>query len=203
MKLTNLELPQSPASLAAEEVAAEYCPPALLHHSIRSYVWAAAYAAMNDVSFDPELLYVAALLHDIGLTPEFDSHTIPFEEAGGHVAWVLGAGAGWSADRRVRLREVIERHMWNEVDVHSDPEGHLLEMSTGVDISGRGVEVFPAGFRTEVLERYPRLDLASSFVACFLDQAARKPAGRAAGLIANGLAERVNANPLDRPPRAQ
>ena len=66
MKLTNLELPQSPASLAAEEVAAKYCPPALLHHSIRSYVWAAAYAAMNDVSFDAELLYVAALLHDIG-----------------------------------------------------------------------------------------------------------------------------------------
>jgi hypothetical protein len=180
------------------EVATEYCPPALLNHSIRSYIWAAAYASMHRISFDVELLYVAALLHDIGLTAEFDSHTVAFEEAGGHVAWVFGAGAGWPADRRVRLREVIERHMWNEVDIHLDAEGHLLEMSTGVDISGREAEEFPIDFRAEVLGIHPRLDLVSSFVACFKDQAERKPDGRAAGLVARGLAERMQANPLER-----
>jgi hypothetical protein len=37
------------------------------------------------------------MLHDIGLVKEFDSHTVPFEQAGGHVAWVFGAGAGLSA----------------------------------------------------------------------------------------------------------
>jgi len=198
MRLADLALPQSPVARSAFEVAAEYCPPALLNHSIRSYIWAAAYASMNNISFDVELLYVAALLHDIGLTAEFDSHTVAFEEAGGHVAWVFGAGAGWPTDRRIRLREVIERHMWNEVDIHLDPEGHLLEISTGVDISGRGADGFPVDFRDEVLHIYPRLDLASSFVACFQDQAARKPHGRAAGLIASGLAERLRANPLER-----
>ena len=37
---------------------------------------------------------VDALLHDVGLVTTFDSHTLPFEEAGGHIAWVFGAAAG-------------------------------------------------------------------------------------------------------------
>src|SRR4051794_14610040 len=39
------------------------------------------------VVFDADLLYVAAMLHDIGLVAAFDSHTVDFEQAGGHVAW--------------------------------------------------------------------------------------------------------------------
>ncbi len=35
------------------------------------------------------------MLHDVGLVEEFDSHRVLFEEAGGHVAWVFGARAGW------------------------------------------------------------------------------------------------------------
>ncbi|MET7281695.1 hypothetical protein ABZS29_25900 [Kribbella sp. NPDC005582] len=30
----------------------------------------------------------------------FDSHTVSFEEAGGHVARVFATGAGWSPERR-------------------------------------------------------------------------------------------------------
>jgi hypothetical protein len=66
---------------------------------------------------------------------EFDNYALPFEEAGGHVAWVFGAAAGWPVERRGRVREVIVRHIWDEVDVAQDPEGHLLEISTSMDIS--------------------------------------------------------------------
>lgn len=45
---------------------------------------------------------MSALLHDLGLTAPFDSHTLPFEEAGGHVARVLTAGLGWPKERRAR-----------------------------------------------------------------------------------------------------
>ena len=40
------------------------------------------------IAFDAELLYVSSMLHALGLVKEFDSHSVPFEEAGGHVAWV-------------------------------------------------------------------------------------------------------------------
>ena len=138
------------------------------------------------------------MLHDLGLVKEFDSHHVPFEEAGGHVAWVLGAGAGWSVERRQRAAQVIVRHMWDEVDVAEDPEGHLLELSTGMDISGRRTEDIPPGLRVEVLQRYPRLGLAEEFVACFREQAERKPDSLAAKLVHRGLAARMAANPLDR-----
>jgi len=66
------------------------------------------------------------VLHDIGLVDDFDSHTVPFEEAGGSVAWVFAAGAGWPAERRARVSEIVVRHMWDDVDVTLDPESHLL-----------------------------------------------------------------------------
>ncbi|MDD9375350.1 HD domain-containing protein [Streptomyces sp. ZAF1911] len=193
--LTVPAAPDTAACAAALEVATAYCTPALLNHSVRSYVWASAYAAERGIEHDAELLYVAALLHDIGLAPEFDSHTVPFDEAGGHVAWVFGAGAGWPAERRQRLSEVIVRHMWDAVDVREDPEGHLLERATGVDISGRNAEDFTAGFRAEVLALYPREGLADEFLACFRDQAARKPESSPAASVRGGLAERILADP--------
>jgi len=198
MRLADLETPATPASRAALEVAAAYCTPALLNHCVRAYLWAAAYGVARGIAFDAELLYVSSMLHDLGLVKEFDSHRVPFEEAGGHVAWVFGAAAGWSVERRRRAAEVIARHMWDAVDVAEDPEGHLLELSTGMDVSGRRTEDIPAGLRAEVLARYPRRGLAQEFVACFQDQAARKPHSLAARLVSRGFAARVAANPLDR-----
>jgi hypothetical protein len=197
MRLQDIPIPGTPAAAASLEVARAYCSPALLNHSVRAYLWAAAYGELNGIAFDAELLYVSAMLHDIGLVKEFDSHTVPFEEAGGHVAWVFGAAAGWPVERRVRASEVIVRHMWDKVDAAEDPEGHLLEFSTGMDISGRRTDEIPAPLRAEVLGRHPRLGLAAEFAACFENQAERKPHSRAATFVHGGFADRVAANPLD------
>jgi hypothetical protein len=198
MKLNDLEMPETPACLAAIEVATAYCSPALLNHSVRAYLWAAGYAQQRSIAFDAELLYVSAMLHDLALVKEFDNHTLPFEEAGGQVAWVFGAAAGWPVERRRRAAEVIVRHMWDKVDAAKDPEGYLLELSTGMDISGRGTEDIPPGLRADVLARYPRLGLGEEFIGYFEDQAKRKPLCLAAKFVRSGFAARVAANPLDR-----
>ncbi|MEV0169449.1 HD domain-containing protein [Nonomuraea fuscirosea] len=178
-------------------MATTYHGVSLLNHSIRAYLWAVAHAQRHGIVFDAELLYVSALLHDIGLVAEFDSHSVPFEEAGGHVAWVFGAGVGWPPERRVRASEIIVRHMWDEVPIERDLEGHLLELATGIDISGRDSDEVPAELRREVLERYPRLDLAKEFTACITEQGARKPDSSAAQAMASGIADRIARNPLD------
>ncbi|MET8868701.1 HD domain-containing protein [Nonomuraea sp. NPDC004580] len=197
VKLDDLVIPDTPACRGALEVATRYHSPSLLNHSIRAYLWAAAYAQDNGIAFDAELLYVAAMLHDIGLVAEYDSHTVPYEEAGGHVAWAFCAGAGWSPERRDRAAEVIVRHMWDEVPVDEDPEGHLLELSTGMDISGRDTSAIPALVRQEVLERHPRLEIAKEFSVCIADQGARKPSSFAARFLRNGIVDRIIHNPLD------
>ncbi|MFI8205406.1 HD domain-containing protein [Streptomyces sp. NPDC085937] len=195
--LDALPVPDGATAAAALEVAAAHYSPAMLHHAQRSYLWAAARGTADGIPFDPELLYVAALFHDIALVPVFDSHTVAFEEAGGQVAAVFAAGAGWPAARRTRLAEVIVRHMWPEVEVSADPEGHLLARATATEIVGREADTYPAAFRAEVLERHPRLGLAGEFLPCFEAQAARKPGSSAAGAVRSGLAGRVAANPLD------
>lgn len=191
------DVPQSPTCRFALEAATEYCSPALLNHSVRAYLWAAHLGAVRGIRFDAELLYVSALLHDFGLLTEFDNHTLPFEVGGGHVAALFAAGAGWPAERRHRVAEIIVAHMADAVDPAADPEGYLLECSTGFDISGRAPEDYPDELRAEVMQRYPRLDLASEFLACFEDQARRKPDSTAAAAVRSGIAARLEANPLE------
>ncbi|MFZ0218054.1 MAG: HD domain-containing protein, partial [Candidatus Dormiibacterota bacterium] len=176
MNLDDIRVPDTTTCHLAREVTAAHCSPALHNHCERSFLWAAALGSAQGIAYDPELLYVAALLHDLGLVRVFDSAEVPFEEAGGQVAWVFGAGAGWPASRRQRLAEIIVRHMWGEVPAELDPEGHLLAAATSLDISGRAAERWPASFRAAVVRRIPRLGLAEEFFACFQSQAQRKPA---------------------------
>ena len=118
--------PVSAAATAALAVATEYCSPALLNHSVRSYLWAAEYARRHDIEVDHELLYVAAVLHDLGLVAPFDSHLIEFEHAGGHVAWVFAAGAGWPVGRRLPDVSVSSRFFGTRV-----VEGRAADQTRG------------------------------------------------------------------------
>jgi hypothetical protein len=200
MRLADVPHPASPVAEQALEVVTAYSSPALVHHCRRSYVWAAAYAVQRGIEFDAELLFVSAMLHDIGLVPAFDNHTMAFEHAGGHVAWVFGAGVGWSLARRRRTAEVIVRHMWDSVDVAEDPEGYLLGIATGLDISGNNPQWWPADLRAEVVADFPRLGLAEEFTTCFAAESARKPQSSAAAAMAGGIAARIAANILDADP---
>jgi hypothetical protein len=200
MRLADVPHPSTAVAEQALEVCTAYSSTALLHHCRRSYIWAAAYAVEHGIEFDTELLFVSAMLHDIGLTPSFDNHAVPFEMAGGHVAWVFGAGAGWPIERRHRAAEIIVKHMWDEVDVDDDPESFLLEIATGLDISGGNPDWWPADLKVETVAAFPRLGLADEFTACFAAEAARKPQSTAASAMANGIAGRIAANTLDSEP---
>jgi hypothetical protein len=196
MRLADVPVPTTPAAMAALEVLTEFSPPALVNHCVRSYLLAASLAQLDQADVDAELLYVSALLHDLALEPAFDNHSLPFEEAGGHVAWVFAAGAGWPKARRARVAEIIVAHM-RGIDPSADREGYLLDIATGLDISGRNVRRWPREFLVEMLAAHPRLDLAERFTACFADQAARKPESTAAQAVRNGIAEQIAANPLE------
>jgi hypothetical protein len=199
MDLSDVPYPDSAVAQAAREVATEFCSPALLNHSLRSYVWAASYGVLHGIAFDAELLYVSALLHDVGLVPEFDSHDLGFEYAGAAVAWVFGAGADWAPERRRRAGEIIIAHMASELPAEeADPEAHLLSVATSLDISGSRLDAWPPALRAEVIRSLPRARLAEEFLRCFQSQANRKPQSSPATAIAEGIAARVAANPLDR-----
>src|ERR671938_1908622 len=59
--------PESALARDAQEAAEDLLTPALRNHAHRAYAWAAAIAARRGISFDRELLYLAAMFHDTGL----------------------------------------------------------------------------------------------------------------------------------------
>jgi hypothetical protein len=189
--------PQTPPATAALAVACRFYSPALLHHCQRSYLWAAKYGETHGIAFDEELLYVSAMLHDLGLTDAFDSHRVDFEVAGGNLAWVFGVAAGWSAERAARAEEIIVLHMRPDVPADVDAEAHLLQVATSWDVAGRRPEEFPEPLRAVILGRHPRQGFGGEFIAHFEDQARRKPNSAAAASIASDGAGRIRANPLD------
>lgn len=63
----DLEPPDSSIARDAEDAARELLTPALLNHSRRAFAWGSAIAALQQVEFDRELLYVASMFHDTGL----------------------------------------------------------------------------------------------------------------------------------------
>ena len=79
MRLSDVTVPGTEAAERARWVVTTFASPALAQHSQRSYLWAAAYGEAHGIAYDAEDLYVSAMLHDIGLVPSFDSHTVPFE----------------------------------------------------------------------------------------------------------------------------
>lgn len=201
MHLTDFRAPDTLAARGALELARQYQSPAITAHALRSWLWAEAFARIDGIGeVDHELLYVAAMLHDIGTVTAFDNHTISYEHASGHVGVALTAGAGWPVERRERVLEVIVRHNWPRVDPAMDAEGYLLEVATGLDISGARPEALPEAFRREVLSVYPRGTLAAEFGACVIDQAARKPDTAARRLVDGGVIEKLADNPLERLP---
>ena len=151
----------------------------------------------SGIAFDAELLYVSALLHDIGLVAEFDNHGLSFEDAGGHVAWVFTAGAGWPAERRQRAAEIIVKHMWAEVDADQDPEGFLLERSTGLDIWAGVPKSSPTTCARPCWRAIP--GLAGRRVHSLLPRPSHPQAPLFRGVaMRRDIANRLAANPLDK-----
>ncbi|MHA7208188.1 HD domain-containing protein [Arthrobacter sp. MDT1-65] len=203
MQLHDFTAPRTQAARAAFELAAAHHSPAVLNHVVRSWLWAEAFALVEDrQGVDHELLYTSAVLHDIGLVPAFDNVALPYEEAGGHVAVALTAGAGWAPDRRRRALEVIVRHNWPSVDPAMDVEGYLLETATGLDISGSRPDALPGDFVREVLAAYPRLTLGQEFTASVTEQGLRKPTTAAQRLVQGGVAGKLACHPLEGAPTA-
>lgn len=177
-----------PTAIAARalDVVRTWSTPALVNHCLRSWAWASVIADSSGLEPDRELLFVSAMLHDLGLARTFDAHAVPFEEAGGAVGSVFALGAGWVPARARRVGEIIERHMWTSVDPVLDVEGHLLEVATSLDVSGVGFDRVPDAVLRAVTAAVPRLDFSSAFDGLVHEQAGRKPSSAAARLDGSG-----------------
>src|SRR5690242_1181894 len=85
MNALEFPFPDSPVAQAANKLVLEVSPPFLYYHCVRTYVFAHILGERDNLRYDQELLYLGALLHDLGLTECFDKDH-PFELDGANAA---------------------------------------------------------------------------------------------------------------------
>jgi len=193
----DLKTPDSSLARQVEELLHAAAPPFLTNHSFRSHAWSVALAHRDGIRFDAELLYVAALLHDIGLLAAYDTGSRCFEEDGADVAAGLADAEGWSTERREALAEAIRLHTALEISFGDGAEAYLLWHATGVDVTGHRYGEIDPETLAAVVSDYPRLDFAHGFMELVASQAARKSGCWANRAIKGGLAARIAAAPFE------
>jgi hypothetical protein len=191
-----IPVPDSALAHAARELIGEVAPPYLVNHSVRAYAWAVELARRDDLLFDQEILYVAALLHDIGLVPAYDLGGC-FERDGAIEAERFSLEHGQPADRSRAIYDVIDLHMLPEAPAGSTNEVVLLNDSTGTDVTGYRYADVRAEAVATILAAYPRLDFKVAFAAAFRDQAARKPTCSVARKVRTGKLDAIAKAPFE------
>jgi hypothetical protein len=172
--------PDSVLTRAAEAQARRRLSPALLNHSYRTYAFGSALGERENLDVDRELLFAAALLHDIGLptpVPQVD-----FTRASARAARDVAEDVGLSTAATNILRTAITLHHSPGVTLAHGPVAYLLSAGAGVDVAGLRSWQLPPDLLDTVTAAHPRLGFKAEFAAAFRTEATRVPRGRAAFL---------------------
>jgi HD superfamily phosphodiesterase len=147
----------------------------LFHHSRRVYLFGALHGGRLGLQPDPELLYVAAMFHDLGLTARYGTSTQRFEIDGADAArdFLLEHGVRRSDADRVWLG--IALHTTPEVTGRLDPETALLAAGVRTDVVGVGREDLATEAVDAVIAAHPRPDFKNRILAAFNDGMKHRP----------------------------
>lgn len=185
----SLRAPDSPLCLRARDLAREAYDSHLLGHGMRTWANAVAVAAHLELGPDPEALFVACLLHDLGLTPSFAGPG-PFELRGAEAARSICLT---DARRAQLVHDAIAMHTYVGAAV-GPPEIRLVQSGSGGDLVGLDVETIHPDTRRAIAARWPK---APGFSDSVLDALRREtrphPESPGAGLLRVGFAGRVHA----------
>jgi HD domain-containing protein len=169
--------PDSSLARDAEVAAQDLLKPVLLNHSSRAYTWGAAIAALHGITFDRELLYLAAMFHDTGIpspVPEVD-----FTVRSAALAREFTDSHDVPADGRELIANAIAMHYTPGVGLESGAEAYLLSAGAAVDVFGLRSNEIPDAVRQRVVQAYPRLGFKREFAGLLRAEAKQVPRGRA------------------------
>src|SRR5258706_528043 len=123
------QLPDSELCKATIEYARLISEPFLFHHVMRSAVFADMIGRQRKMKFDPEILCVATVLHDLGLT-KLAAVQARFELEGADAAKEFLAKSGLNETSIETVWEAIALHTTPEIPLRRSPEVTQRRMTT-------------------------------------------------------------------------
>ncbi len=120
--IAGVRIPDSILAREATEVVRDAASPLLFDHSRRVFVWGSLRGLEQGIEFDPELLYVGAMFHDLGLTEKFGRTDQRFEIDGADEARKFLNSHGITGEAADRVWTAIALHTTPEIPLHMAPE---------------------------------------------------------------------------------
>lgn len=154
--IAGIAIPDSQLAREATDLVRDTETALLYHHSRRVFLFGALTGQARQLAFDPELLYIGAMFHDMGLMPAHSSADKRFEVDGANVA----------ADflRRHGIDDQAVELVWTSIALHTTPgipefmrpEIALLTAGVEMDVLGLGFPNVADADRAAVVQAEPR-----------------------------------------------
>jgi hypothetical protein len=173
--IADIAIPDSKLANEAAELLREYGNLLLWNHSHRVFLFGALLGRRENLMYDPELLYISALFHDLGLTDHYRSADKRFEVDGANAARRFLEQHGVSHESTQLVWDAIALHTTIGVAQYKEPMVALVYHGVGFDVMGDRFEELSRETRTQVVSAFPRDGFKNAILPAFLDGFRHKP----------------------------
>jgi hypothetical protein len=179
--VAGVRIVDSKIAIEATELARQSSPEFLFNHAMRTYLFGALAGKVRGCQFDDELLYLACILHDIGLTENFMG-PLPFEVQGAQAAAEFLEKRGVSGDQRSVIWDAIALHA-SAAGGFKRPEISLVGVGAGYDVIGPDSAELTREATEDVVRAFPRLRFKTEFVKTCATVVRRYPNAASSGFM--------------------
>lgn len=177
--------PDSRLARLGDEAAATQ-PPELIAHGYRTWMLGAALADQDGVELDPEQFYVAAILHDAGLTQALLGEDFTIRSAQTALGVCDESGA-CSEAARTAIADAIVAHITPGIEPELHTLGYYVQLGAAADLSGFRFWDMAKGQIRQAYSAHPSADVHRKIAAMVKVESDMSPGGRARVLIGAGF----------------
>jgi hypothetical protein len=189
--VSGVSIPDSKLAREATELVRDTEPTLLFNHSTRVYYFASLAGKRREVKFDSELLYIAAMFHDMGLTPRYSSESDRFEVDGANTARVFLRQHDISQHEIDTVWTAIALHTTPGIPQYMHPVVALLTNGVEMDVLGIAYSEFSNADREAIVAAYPRTEhFKEDIIQAFYDGIKHRPETTFGNVKADVLADK-------------
>ncbi|UOE46721.1 HD domain-containing protein [Mucilaginibacter sp. SMC90] len=165
--IAGITIPDSTIANHATELLLEHGTEFIYNHSLRVFIFSSLNGGRKQLKYDPELLYVSSIFHDLGLTPHYSSADKRFEVDGANAARDFLTSYGLPKDQLQLVWDTIALHTTIGIAEYKEPEVALMYSGVGLDVMGEGYENLSDANREEIITAFPRNDFKKKIIPTF------------------------------------